>query len=313
MSIDKNKLKSSVKNIKFSAPSNIFGDTGEEIQNLSLQDLEEFPQHPFQVLEDESMAELKESIRAHGVVNPILVRAKAQGKYEIIAGHRRSKASQLLGITEIPAIIREMDDEDAVFFMVDTNIQRESLLFSEKAFAYKMKLDALKKKSGRPSKNGVPVEHHFTSHNPQDPIVEQLKTRDILAQSFGESSAQIQRYIRLTQLRPQLLTMVDKKKMPFQTGVELSYLKEEEQNFLLSYISENNQCPSLTQARKLKKTSQQEPLTPAIITGLLQDTEAKSKKISLDGKIKKYFPENTSPKEMETIIIDLLKQWQQQP
>ncbi len=156
MSIDRSKLKSSVKNISFTPPSSLFGEVGEEVQQLSLSDLLEFPNHPFRVEEDEGFLQLKESIQSHGVATPIIVRGKEKGKYEIIAGHRRTKASRLLGLQEIPAIVRELDEEEAVFFMVDTNIQREELLPSEKAFAYRMKMEALKQKTGR-KKNGVPM------------------------------------------------------------------------------------------------------------------------------------------------------------
>lgn len=298
MNIDQSKLKSSVKKIQFSPPSSLFGETGEEVQQILLSDLLDFPDHPFRVEEDDNFIQLKESIQHYGVASPIIVREKEAGKYEIIAGHRRTKACRLLEMTEISAIVRDLDEEEAVFFMVDTNIQRESLRFSEKAFAYRMKMEALKQKAGR-KKNGVPSEP-------------QKKTRELLAANTLDSSAQIQRYIRLTYLNPDLLDMVDGKKLPFQVGVALSYLSEEEQVWVLQIMIPQKIMPNLQQAEELKKYSQSGKLTLNKVQGILNKTEKPKKKFILYSEVSQYFPPNTSGKEMEQVIAMLLQQWQKE-
>ncbi len=295
MSIDKSKFKSSVKNIKFSAPSSLFGDMGEEIQMLPIKDLEAFPNHPFQVLEDENMEMLKESIREHGVVNPILVRSKPNGKYEIIAGHRRTKAASLLGLTEMPSLVKELDEDDAVLYMVDTNIQREELLPSEKAFAYKMKTEALKRKAGRPSKDEVPLGK---------------STRALLAEQGNDSSGKIQRFIRLTFLCPTLLRYTDEKKISMLAAVDASHMSLEEQNILLQVMEELQCSISTEQSKLLKQHSEAGTFTEEVCRSMLEESTKPTKKTTIRIEYEKYFPKKTSKKEMEAVIEQLLIQWQ---
>lgn len=299
MNFDKSKLKSSVKNIKFTAPSQFFGEEGEEIIKIPLDQLIDFPNHPFHVTENDSMQALQDSIEAHGVATPILVRPAGQHQYEIIAGHRRTMASRLLGLEEIPAIVRELDHEEAVFFMVDTNIQREELLPSEKAFAYKMKLEALRNKAGRSKKRGDQLDHP-------------KKSRDILAESSKDSGPQIQRYIRLTHLCPTLLQWTDEKKIPFMAAVDLSYLSMEEQTLLLLSLDKRSCSVNMAQAKALKESSLTAPLDQPRIAAILEPSSKQKTKQSLRVDAKKYFPPNTSKGEMEKIIDSLLAQWYQE-
>lgn len=276
---------------------------GEQIQQLTLSELLSFENHPFYVTEDQEMAYLVESIQSQGVVNPIIVRPKGRGTFEIIAGHRRVKACQLLGITQIPAFIRDLTQEEAVIFMVDTNIQRQSLRPSEKAFAYQMKLDAIRtqKQQGLMDSEHLPEEHA------------KGKARDLLATFSQESSVQIQRYLRLTQLDPGLLERVDEKKLPFQVGVALSYLTHLEQQIIVSVLEEINNVITLDQARLLREESLNKPLTPEKVVLLLEKkTTPKKTTFTLQKDVRSYFPPHTSAQKMEEQILKLLEQWSQE-
>lgn len=277
-----------------SATSLLGKDDGEQVEELQLRELIPFAEHPFQVREDDSLATLMDSIACQGVSVPVIVRPKGRGTFEIIAGHRRCKACELLGLESVPAFIRDLDDEEAVLSMVDTNIQRESLLPSEKAFAYKMKLEALSKTLEKMKAEGI-------TQLPQ-------RSRERLAQNTEDSSVQIQRYIRLTHLIPSLLQAVDQKKLPFQTGVELSYLKEYQQQWLQVWMEEQGRKPSLTQATQIKEASQQESFTQQDLLALLEPKTV-AKKLSLKADMSQYFPEGTTSVEMEEIIVQLLEQW----
>lgn len=277
---------------KMKSPSALLGgDDGEQVELLSLRELIPFQNHPFQVREDHEMDQLKESIQDHGVAVPIIVRPKGRGTFELIAGHRRSKACELLGLDTIPAFIRDLTDEEAVLFMVDTNIQRQALLPSEKAFAYQMKLEALKSQGKRNHRREA---SHSTA-------------REQVAEDSEDSGAQIRRYIRLTHLLPHLLEKVDEKKLPFQVGVELSYLSPPDQQLLIDYHQAHGKFPSLTQATQLKQL--EEPLTLSLLEELL--TPAKPFKLSLKTDLRSYFPKDTSKQEMEEVILSLLEEWQQ--
>ncbi len=301
---------------KMKHPSGLLGnDDGEQVEELSLRELLPFQNHPFHVEENEELHALMESIQEHGVMVPIIVRPKGRGTFEIIAGHRRTKACQLLGRSTIPAFIRDMDEEDAVLFMVDTNIQRETLLFSEKAFAYKMKLDALKKKAGRPKTNSVPLGQNLSGTHSETnsvPVGQNLSTREQLAQNTTDSSVQIQRYIRLTQLSPDLLQRVDKKKVPFQVGVELSYLTDEEQQWLLEWILQEKKKPTLAQATQLKKFSQEGTLSHDQLKHTLATPSAKLRPFTYSPQIRNFFQEDTTKEEMEQVLIQLLTQWKEE-
>lgn len=299
--IDKASFKTPAKGLSVKAPTTFFGDNDEVVLPLPLTSLVAFRDHPFQVKEDGDMAELVESIDNYGVATAIIVREIQDDRYEIIAGHRRVHASRLLGLTEIPAIIKDLDDDDAVLFMVDTNIQRQSLLFSEKAFAYKMKLEAAKRKVGRPSR--------VESKSGSVPMGQNLTSREMLAQNSSDSSVQIQRYIRLTHLNPDLLDFTDEKKLVFRAAVELSYLAPEQQEMLFSCIDEEKTFPSIDQATKIRKFATEGQLTRAVVTAILTEGKPKNAKVTLKLDMADYFPEKTSKAEMETVVLDLLKQW----
>lgn len=304
MSFDKSKFKSSVKNITLASPSSIFGQVGEEITFVEIASLQAFQEHPFYVLEDESMEALKQSISEHGVLMPIVVREISDERYEIVAGHRRTRACTLLGLKEIPALVRDISQEEAIFQMVDTNIQREELLPSEKAFAYRMKLEAAKRKVGRKStvENAVPVGQSGTSGK-------SFTSRELLAQNTSDSSVQIQRYIRLTYLISELLQYTDEKKLPFQVAVELSYLTKDEQEDLLLLQPTKRFAVTLKQATILKGLSQTSSLTTDAMMKVLEDSPKAEKPVSLALDIAQYFPEKTKKADMEKVILQLLEQW----
>lgn len=269
----------------------------DKVVEIEISKMHDFNGHPFRVLEDAKMAETVESIKTYGVLMPGIVRPlpARPGEYEIVAGHRRRHASELAGRTEMPVIIRELTDDEATVIMVDSNIQREDLLPSEKAYAYRMKYDALK----RMGKETEMPEESTSGRNDQK-----------LAEQTGESRNTIQRYIRLTCLIPELLQMVDEKKLPKNTAAELSYLTEGEQKELLAIISERKLIPSGSQAAQLKEYSRQKNLTVTVMQLVLQSPEAGSGNISLKGKrIRQYFPENYTGKQMEEIIYKLLQEW----
>lgn len=275
----------------------------ERVMQIPLENLVTFKNHPFKVLDDQKMEETKESINKYGVLVPIIARPKENGNYEIIAGHRRVHASSLLGNETIPTLIRDLDDEESTIIMVDSNIQRENLLFSEKAFAFKMKLEAIKRQAGRPKNNSTQVGQNF---------VKGKTSVEVVAEEAGESRNQIQRYIRLTELNLTLLEMVDNKDIPFNTGVELSYLSKEEQVMLLAKIEELDVIPTMLQASQLKKYSSEKGLTLDIIDVVLIANIQKPIQVTLkSNKLNRYFSNDTTSEEIEKIIIELLESWKQ--
>ena len=268
--------------------------------NIPLSDIDSFPNHPFKVQDDEAMQELAESIKEHGVLTPALARQKDDGRYELISGHRRKRACELAGLTSIPVTVQNIDHETATIRMVDSNLQREFILPSEKALAYKMRLEAMKRQAGRPSKE-----------NPT-PMGQDLRGKysvEILGEKVGESRNQIQRYIRLTELIPELLEMVDEKSMAFRPAVELSYLPKEQQKMLFDTIECEDCTPSLAQAIKMKQFSQSERLNEDVIFSILSEAKPNQKeqfKIPRE-KISKFFPEGTKAEKIEETIIKALE------
>ncbi len=271
----------------------------EKVQNISLGELHPFKNHPFKVKDDAAMQDTVDSVREYGVLVPAIARPDPSGGYELIAGHRRHHASELAGKETMPVIIRDLDDDAATIIMVDSNLQREELLPSERAFAYKMKLDAMKRQAGRPSRENV------------SQVGTQKRSDQIMAEQVGESRNQIQRFIRLTELIPTLLDMVDERKIAFNPAVELSYLKKEEQTLLLEAMDSEQATPSLSQAQRLKKFSQQKMLSLDVMRAVMSE----EKKTDLDRvtlkneTLRKYFPKSYTPKQMEDTIIKLLEGW----
>ena len=286
----------------FQTEENRIEATQEKVIDIPLTQLHPFKNHPFKVTDDESMLETAESITKHGVLVPVIARPREEGGYELISGHRRKRASELAGKETLPCIVRNLDDDAATIIMVDSNIQRENILPSERAFAYKLKLEAMKRQAGRPpKKNGGQLDPHYTKG----------KSRDILAEQMGESAKQIQRFIRLTELVPELLDTVDAKKIAFNPAVELSYLKPHEQVQLMEAIDMEQSTPSLSQAQRLKKYSQDGKLTFDVMTAIMsEDKKGELDKVTLTGeKLKKYFPKSYTPQQMEETIIKLLESW----
>ena len=271
----------------------------ETVIMLSPSEISDFPNHPFKVRMDESMTEMVESVKQYGVLLPALVRPKADGGYEMVSGHRRKRASEIVGC-EMPCIVRELTDEEATIIMVDSNLQRETILPSEKAFAYKMKLDAIKRQAGRPSKdNGGPPCHNFDGQ----------KSRDILAADATDSARQIQRYIRLTNLVSELLDMVDEGKVAMRPAVELSYLSEEEQRSLVETIECEDCTPSHVQAIKMRNFSKEGKLNEDVILSIMQEEKPNQKeklKIPTE-RISKYFTPGTPVQKIEDTIIKALE------
>lgn len=300
-------MKSSAKNIQMTSFDDLFGSgnpaekDGESVREMELDKLVPFKNHPFKVFDDEAMQETVASIKKYGILVPGIARPKADGSYELIAGHRRKFASQLAGKTTMPVLIRELDEDEAILSMVDSNLQRENLLPSEKAWAYRMKLEAIRRKAGRPSQNN------------SGQVVQNLKGKrsvEIVAENTGENYKQIQRYIRLTELLPTLLSMVDDKKLPFNPAVELSYLKQEEQKKLLELMQKLSAVPSLEQAKRLKKFSQEEKLSGEVMEAILTEEPSSIAQVTLKkDKLKQYFPKTYSPKQMEDVIFSLLEAW----
>ena len=281
--------------------------TQERVMMLPVSELHDFPGHPFQVRDDEEMEKLAESITQHGVLMPGLVRPRAAGGYEIVAGHRRKFASMKAGIREMPVIVRDMDDDTAVILMVDSNVQRENVLPSEKARAYKMKLDAIKRKAGRPSKeNSGQLDQNFC--NPYS--VEKI------AQDAGESTKQVQRYIRLNELIPQLLEMVDGNEIKFNPAYELAFLRPEEQAVLYDILQAEEVTPSLSQAQRLKRASQEGRLSEQDIAAIMQEEKAQTRdtgKVTLPAKeIEQFFPKSYTPEQKKKVIVKLLASWARQ-
>ena len=283
---------------------------GETVITVPLADLHSFPNHPFKVREDESMKETAESVRDVGVLSPAIVRPCAEGGYEIISGHRRKRACELAGLESMPAIVRDMDDDTAVITMVDSNIQRENILPSERAQAYKMKMDAIRRKNGRPSKEsaqqdekkGAQLGHLFSGR----------KSIDVVAEESGTSRVQVQRYIRLTELSPPLLQMVDEKKIALTPAVEISYLKPEEQALLADAIASEQATPSLSQAQRMRQLSKLGALdADMILTVMSEEKKPEKYDLTISGeKLRKYVPASSPPREMEDTILKLLDAWQ---
>ena len=275
-------------------------DGGEAVTEVELSELHPYQGHPFKVVDDDSMAETAESVKQYGVLIPGLVRPIEAGGYEIVAGHRRKRACEIAGLKTMPVIIRDLDDDEAVIILVDSNLQREIILPSEKAYAYKMKMEAVKRRAGRRTKNSVQVELNFDGQ----------QSRDILGKASGDSGVQVSRYIRLTELVPELLSKVDDKLIAFSPAVELSYIKPEEQRILLEVIALIESTPSLSQAQKLKKISQANGLTFEVIESILSDVKKDTDRVVIKGdQLKKFFPKAYTPRQMEDVIIKLLEEW----
>ena len=271
----------------------------ERVQEIPLSELHPFEGHPFKVVDDEAMMKTAESVRDFGVMTPAIVRPDPNGGYEIISGHRRHRASELAGKETMPVIVRNLDDDAAIILMVDANLQRETILPSERAFAYKMKLDALKHQGARSD---------LTSCQ----LGTKLRTDEKVAEDAGESATTIQRYIRLTELIPELLSMVDEKKIAFNPAVELSYLKPEEQKDFLEAMDYAQTTPSLSQAQRLKKFSQEGKCSlDAMCAIMSEEKKGELDRVTIKNDVlRKYFPKSYTPKQMEEKIIQLLEQWQ---
>ena len=271
----------------------------EQVQQIPIAELHPFTNHPFKVLDDESMQRTVESVEQYGVLSPLIARPRPEGGYEIISGHRRQHAAQLAGLDTLPVIVRQMDDNAAVLLMVDSNLQRENILPSERAFAYKMKLEALKKQGARSD---------LTSRQ----IVGKLETADLVGKGSGESGRQVQRFIRLTNLIPELLNMVDEKKIAFNPAVELSYLDEAQQRDFLEAMEDNQNAPSLSQAQRLKKLAMEGHFSYDVAFAVMGEAKKDEldKVVIKNETLRKYFPRSYTPKQMEDTIIKLLEQWQ---
>ena len=301
-------MKSSARNIELKSVDDLFATEEsradaqrEKVQEIPLGELHPFRNHPFKVKDDAAMQDTVDSVREYGVLVPAIARPDPNGGYELIAGHRRHHASELAGKETMPVIIRDLDDDAATIIMVDSNLQREELLPSERAFAYKMKLEAMKHQGERLDLTSAQVGRKL----------ENRESREILAEQVGQSRNQISRFIRLTELIPTLLDMVDEHKIAFNPAVELSYLKKEEQTLLLEAMDSEQATPSLSQAQRLKKFSQQKMLSLDVMRAVMSE----EKKTDLDRvtlkneTLRKYFPKSYTPKQMEDTIIKLLEGW----
>ena len=285
----------------FSTEENRQEEQREQVQQIPIDALHPFTNHPFKVLDDEAMTRTVESIAQYGVLAPLIARPRPDGDgYEIISGHRRQYAAKLAGLDTLPVIVRQMSDDAAVILMVDSNLQREHILPSERALAYKMKLDAMRRTSGRPSKE-----------NPRQ-LVGNFETADVVGKESGESGRQVQRFIRLTNLIPELLDMVDEKKIAFNPAVELSYLDESQQRDFLEAMNDTQNAPSLSQAQRLKKLAQEGHFSYDVAFAVMgeEKKDELDKVVIKNDTLRKYFPRSYTPKQMEDTIIKLLDQWQ---
>ena len=300
-------MKSSVKNIELNTVDDLFSTeesrqdaNREKVIEIPLVELYPFKHHPFKVVDDERMLDTADSIREYGVLVPAIARPREEGGYELVAGHRRKRGCELAGLKTMPVIVRNLDDDAATIIMVDSNIQRESLLPSERAFAYRMKLEAIERVKGRPKNVGQVVPDYFGK-----------RTTEIIADGTGESYKQVQRFIRLTELIPELLDMVDNRKIAFNPAVELSYLKPHEQTMLLDAMDSEQATPSLSQAQRLKQFSRDGKLTEESMLAIMSE----EKKSDLDRvtlnttTLRKYFPKSYTPQKMEQVILKLLESW----
>ena len=274
----------------------------EQVQQIPIGELFPFKNHPFKVLDDESMQRTVESVEQYGVLSPLIARPRPEGGYEIISGHRRQHAAQLAGLENLPVIVRQMDDDAAVLLMVDSNLQRENILPSERAFAYKMKLEALKNQGARSDLTCGQIGHKLNG----------AKARDIVADESGDNARNVQRFIRLTCLIPELLDMVDEKKISFNPAVELSYLDESQQRDFLEAMNDTQNAPSLSQAQRLKKLAQEGHFSYDVAFAVMgeEKKDELDKVVIKNDTLRKYFPRSYTPKQMEDTIIKLLEQWQ---
>lgn len=298
-------MKSSARNIELKSVDDLFATEEiredaqrEKVQNIPLGELHPFRNHPFKVKDDAAMQDTVDSVREYGVLVPAIARPDPSGGYELIAGHRRHHASELAGKETMPVIVRDLDDDAATIIMVDSNLQREELLPSERAFAYKMKLEAIRHQGKR---------QELTSSQ----VGMKLQTLDIVGQQAGDSRNQVHRFIRLTELIPELLDMVDERKIAFNPAVELSYLKKEEQTLLLEAMDSEQATPSLSQAQRLKKFSQQKMLSLDVMRAVMsEEKKTDHDRVTLKNEtLRKYFPKSYTPKQMEDAIIKLLEGW----
>lgn len=302
-------MKSSAKKISLTSVDDLFSTEEsrvdaqrEKIVEIPLSELHPFKDHPFKVIDNDAMFDTAESIKQYGVLVPAIARPRDDGGYELVSGHRRKRACELASLETMPVIIRNLDGDAATIIMVDSNLQRENILPSERAFAYKLKLSAMKRQAGRPAKeNGSQVGNNLSGK----------KSSELLAEQTGESKNQIFRYIRLTELVPELLSMVDEKKIAFNPAVELSYLKSDEQLLLIDAMDTEQATPSLSQAQRLKKFSAEGNCTLEAMCAIMsEEKKGEPDKVTLTGdKIKKYFPKNYTPQQMEATIIKLLEGW----
>ena len=299
-------MKRSAKNIKLASVDDLFSteesradENREKIVELPLTELFPFKDHPFKVIDDEAMFETAESVKKYGILVPAIARPRDEGGYELVAGHRRKRACELAELETMPVIIRNLDDDEAVIIMVDSNLQRENILPSERAFAFKLKLEAIKRQGARTDLTSSQVGTKLP------------RADEIVAEQAGSSRNQVQRYIRLTELIPEIISMVDEKKIAFNPAVELSYLKKEEQTDLLEAMDMEQATPSLSQAQRLKKFSNEGKLTLEVMNAIMsEEKKGDLDKVTLTGdKLKKYFPKSYTPKQMEDTIIKLLEGW----
>lgn len=286
----------------------------EEIKYLNVNELKPFEEHPFKVRIDEEMDELVESIKENGVVSPIIARPHKDGGYEIISGHRRAKACEILQLKQAPVIVKDIDDDTAVILVVDSNLNRENILPSEKAFAYQMKLEAINRKAGRPTKekmrnlDGKVVSTVVDENSRQ--FVGNLESADIVGKDAGESGRQVQRYIRLTNLIDPLLTMVDEKQIAMTAAVELSYLGSKEQAQVMEVIDAEATAPSIAQAIKIHNFSKEGKLSPAVIESIMQEEKSPKRKVTIgEDKINRYFPKSYTKEQIEETVLRLIQGW----
>ena len=286
----------------FSTEENRQEEQREQVQQIPIDALHPFTNHPFKVLDDEAMTRTVESIAQYGVLAPLIARPRPEGGYEIISGHRRQYAAKLAGLDTLPVIVRNMDDDAAVLLMVDSNLQRENILPSERAFAYKMKLEALKNQGARSDLTCGQIGHKLNG----------AKARDIVADESGDNARNVQRFIRLTNLVPELLDMVDEKKIAFNPAVELSYLDTNQQRDFLEAMNDTQNAPSLSQAQRLKKLAQEGHFSYDVAFAVMgeEKKDELDKVVIKNDTLRKYFPRSYTPKQMEDTIIKLLEQWQ---
>ena len=299
-------MKGSDKKIELKGYDDIFTPdaataTGEQVREIAVDQLFPFKNHPFKVLDDQAMLDTVQSIKEHGVLVPAIARPRPEGGYELVSGHRRQHACQLAGIESMPVLVRNLDDDAATILMVDSNLQRENILPSERAFAFKLKLEAMKHQGNRAD---------LTSSQLGTKL-ESKRADQLLAEQAGESRNQVQRYIRLTELIPEMLAMVDDRRMAFNPAVELSYLTKDEQQQLFEEMENCQATPSLSQAQRLKKFSQEGKLSEDVIMAVMSEEKKDIDKVTLPGEaINKFFPKSFTPKQKQDTIIKLLEQWQ---